>query len=95
MVSVICPVLIVLAVFGLAPDFVRTSRNCRFAAFGAFLTALFLQVCQALGADAVSNLLPFSQTGLGWLLPTVIFTSIGAATGPRASISGRRIDVSR
>lgn len=84
--DLIYPVLIVLIVFGLLSDRIKSVSTYRFAAFGAFAASLLLQAESLLGIDILTERLPFSGLGFGWILPAAVFAVIGAWHGKYTTV---------
>ena len=77
--DLIYPVLIILVLFGLAGQKIQSDTTYRFAAFGAFAASVLLRVGSMLNTDIFADVLPLSEMGFGWILPTLVFAAAGAA----------------
>lgn len=75
--DLIYPVLIVLVLFGLAGNRIQSDMTYRFAAFGAFAASVLLRLGTLLDTDAIASVLPLSDMGFGWIIPTLVCAVIG------------------
>ncbi len=76
--DLIYPVLIVLVIFGLAGNRLQSDITYRFAAFGAFAASVLLRIGTLLDTDIFASVLPMSEMGFGWIVPTIVCAAIGA-----------------
>ena len=82
--DLIYPVLIMLIILGLFQNRIGSDPVCRLAALGAFAAAVLLLIGDIFGIEIISEVLPFSALGFGWLVPAVLCAGVGLLVAGRS-----------
>jgi len=76
--DLIYPILIVMIVLSIFDSRIKNDGVFRGAAVGAFAASVAMLLDRIADSTRITKILPFADVGLGWVVPTIICSAIGA-----------------